>query len=709
MKFIKKIPVLFILIITFLYNCIESQSAQILGFGTVKNAIYSPDGTKIASCGDGGIFIWNTFSGDTVLSIRNNAGSVTSIDFNPDGSSIASCSGATIKIWDLVSGANTVTFQAERRILNIKYSEDGNRLAYGCNNGTIGVFDVNENKLITSFSCSIGSLYSICFSPNINKAVTTSEGSKFQTVLTVWDLNTGKSLYQKIRFNGEILMDFSYDESMLAYVFGKTIFVCNPSNGDLITTINSPRDVHNIDFSRNGKYLVSSYHDVINIKDEITKWNLETGDTVWNYSINSYYSSNYKSTVQFSPDDNTIVSSFSGNPVTILDAAKGYMVNTLLGHTCGIQGISFSPDGNYIISGGEDGSIRVWDLNSEKIVSTIDSNTTWITDVEFSKDGNTVLLSSGVMIKAYDFKTGTKLMEKQAHNDVIWDIEYSPDSKNFATCSNDGLIRIWNSVSGDLNQTINGNNGVTHSINYFWDENKLLSGGWGRLIKIWDLSTYQELNSFVGSDQWIDFVKISPDGKHIASVARDNTLKIWDTNTSKLIKSLKFEDQSFGCPNFSPSSEFLACGTSGGKVIIWNKINFSINKVLAANNLGASRVIFSNDGKRFASSGKEGTIFIWDIEEILNVQAETSSFISSISISPNPATEFIEVFVPDELNQGFNSLFQDKGIYDVFGELILSNSQFSIQNSRLIADISSFPPGVYLVRAGGKAGKFVKY
>ena len=95
--------------------------------------------------------------------------------------------------------------------------------------------------------------------------------------------------------------------------------------------------------------------------------------------------------------------------------------------------------------------------------------------------------------------------------------------------------------------------------------------------------------------------------------------------------------------------------------------------------------------------------------------------LSLIEFSPNPATDFIEISVPEN-NHTLKGVVEKVRIYNVFGQELLDNSQLSIVNSQLDStpfnspasvghlkiDISSLPPGLYFVRVGEKVGKFVK-
>ncbi len=81
-----------------------------------------------------------------------------------------------------------------------------------------------------------------------------------------------------------------------------------------------------------------------------------------------------------------------------------------------------------------------------------------------------------------------------------------------------------------------------------------------------------------------------------------------------------------------------------------------------------------------------------------NLASENAQF-----ISPNPASDFIDVFVGAN---GRSPLQSDVRIYNVYGQTVLSIG--AIHELPLRVDISGFAPGMYFVRIGDIVGKFVK-
>jgi len=92
-----------------------------------------------------------------------------------------------------------------------------------------------------------------------------------------------------------------------------------------------------------------------------------------------------------------------------------------------------------------------------------------------------------------------------------------------------------------------------------------------------------------------------------------------------------------------------------------------------------------------------GPVFHYELDPN-NVNEENNLLQDEISLSPNPATDFLEISFPDHA-------LKDVAIhvYNVFGEKVLSLYHYSAK-----LDVSALAPGIYFIRVGEKVGKFIK-
>ncbi|MCI0460788.1 MAG: hypothetical protein L0Z62_27885, partial [Gemmataceae bacterium] len=173
--------------------------------------------------------------------------------------------------------------------------------------------------------------------------------------------------------------------------------------------------------------------------------------------------------------------------VKVWDAASGYELATLRGHTERLHSVAFSPEGRRLASAGVDGTVRVWDVTSSRELK-------WFL----------------------------------AHPEGIWGVAFSPDGTCLASAGTDGTVKIWDVTSGRELLTLKGHTDTVYGVAFNPDGQRLASGSDDRTVKVWDVASGQELRTLKGHKYGVWSVAFSPDGQHLASASSDRTVRVWD-------------------------------------------------------------------------------------------------------------------------------------------------------------------------------------
>ena len=189
--------------------------------GHVDDVVFSPDGAKIASCGeDMTVRLWSTASGALLNTITGHEGAVMGVDYAPDGKSIASCSeDKTVRLWDVQTGEALMTLLGHNSaVWTVAFSIDNRMLASCSNDETVRIWN-----------------------PATGEAIHTLQG----------------------HHNVVVGVDFSYDSTLLASCsFDKTICLWDTSNGQVVQLLTGHDGaVWTVDFSADGRLLVSGSED----------------------------------------------------------------------------------------------------------------------------------------------------------------------------------------------------------------------------------------------------------------------------------------------------------------------------------------------------------------------------------------------------------------------------------------------------------------
>ena len=98
----------------------------------------------------------------------------------------------------------------------------------------------------------------------------------------------------------------------------------------------------------------------------------------------------------------------------------------------------------------------------------------------------------------------------------------------------------------------------------------IASGSEDNVIKLWDSATGQELMTLTGHLDGVTSLAFNSDGSCLASASSDKTIKIWDSKSGLLLKTLAGHTDEVNCIAFNSIDDMLASGSRDRTVKIWN-------------------------------------------------------------------------------------------------------------------------------------------
>mgnify|MGYP000114534506 CR=1 FL=1 len=198
---------------------------------------FAPDGKSFASVGaDDAIWLWDFDTGKG-KKLGEHDGDAWGVTYSPDSKYVLS-SGEDdlIKIWQISNGDLVNTLDAHTgAVLNIVFSHDGTKMASGGDDYTIKIWNTQNWEVTSTFSGNFYSVYGLAFSPNDKLLVS---GGRDKGLL------------------GEFLQyhfDYKSDENSV------TMQMWDLEQKTLVKQFNGHSDnVNNIEFSRDGQFIISS-------------------------------------------------------------------------------------------------------------------------------------------------------------------------------------------------------------------------------------------------------------------------------------------------------------------------------------------------------------------------------------------------------------------------------------------------------------------
>src|SRR5947209_7971143 len=181
----------------------------------------------------------------------------------------------------------------------------------------------------------------------------------------------------------------------------------------------------------------------------------------------------------------------SGANANVAPQAEG-LKQTLAGQTKEITAVAYLPDKKTLASASLDGSVKLWDAQTGTLKQTVDEQGGGVVSLAFSADGTTaavaVVNNGGVgVVFLSDMQAGQIGAARQKiERNNIQSVAFAPDGKTLAVGNTSGSLTLWDTTTGTLKQTLEGQDIQTRSVTFAPDGKWIAAGGYGNTVKLWD-------------------------------------------------------------------------------------------------------------------------------------------------------------------------------------------------------------------------------
>jgi eukaryotic-like serine/threonine-protein kinase len=532
---------------------------------TVPALSWSPHGRQLASgSADNTVKLWDADTGREVATLRGHTGAVLAVSWSPDGSRLASAgdgSDQTVKLWDAVAGREIATLRGHTgSILALSWSPDRRQLASASYDGTVRLWDGVTGREMLTLRGDASSLNAVSWSPDGRRLASGGEGRP----VTVWDPKTGREIATLRGHTSAVTaLAWSPDSRYVASASqDQTLRVWEPDSGRVVANLRG----HTLavlapDWSRDGRRLASGGWD-----SSLMVWDMVSGlrtaplrghkDAVW--------------CVSWSPDGRGLASSSLDHTVRIWDTVTGRETKTLSGHTNWVEGVSWSPDGRRLASASHDRTVKLWDADTGCEIATLRGHSGAVQAVAWSPDGGR-LVSVGAdgATKIWAADTGREIVSSSPVGNIIWAVSWSPNGRWVACTVIDGTARVMDADTLREMATLRGTKDLK-TLCWSPDSQRLACGGLDHCVRVWDVPAGRETAVLRGHSDWVMGVSWSPDGRRLSSASNDGTVKIWDPDTGQETATLRGHEDRVNTASWSPDGQRLASAGWDRTVRIWD-------------------------------------------------------------------------------------------------------------------------------------------
>lgn len=319
---------------------------------------WSPDGTRLASCGfDGTVMIWDAKERTPSAVLYAESPWVLSVVWSPDGKRLAATTNASVEVWDpaarkrAVSIATAGTAALGPRNIYAAWSPDGRRLAlYGWADGTIKIINPDDGAEAAVLRKATAMVSSLEWSRDGKTLASAGWDSK----LRFWDTGTWAETSEvDLDVYGVIKVEWSPAGKMLSWhgYLDNDLVLWDTALGKMERKLTVPSGITSAAWSPDGAMIATASGE-----GTLDLWDASTG-----VKKRSIPHETIIDRMLWGRDSRRIATvPFGEKTVKVWDVATGEE-KELLGEAGSVTALAWSPDGKRLATGNYDGSVLIWE------------------------------------------------------------------------------------------------------------------------------------------------------------------------------------------------------------------------------------------------------------------------------------------------------------------------------------------------------------
>lgn len=582
-----------------------------------------------------------------------------------------------MKLWDMATGQELLTFEVDFYPWSLAFDPDGTGLAVAGQGQDIVLWYATPRGTnpLRWYPGHEGPITTVAFSPNGERALSTSGWPVGDSTVRVWDVQTGEEVQRfEGHENNNIDASFLPDGQRILSGTGdgtlrlwdiatgnEELRLTMPAEGDAVAVTPDGRlgavglfdnncylfdlttgeqvrrlsghttRILDVEVSPDGSQLISCGDDPFAIV-----WSIESGEEIRRLDHGSGIDR-----VVFSPDGQLVLTGGWDDKAILWDVASGEIQGTFI-HNGNVADAAFTADGSLLVTACHDNMVYVWDVKSGKLLRRLEDHRNWVWSVAISPDGNRILSGGGGAFLDNTFLPGSDFAMRlwdlaavenvavqksppltvtpshwlHGHEGTVRSVDFSPDGQSAVSATgwpqDDKSVRVWDLATGREIQRFENSTSGSFAARFMPDGKRVISGADDGFLRMWDISTGAELMSLATPARGAA-IALSNDGRHAAVAARDRNCYLFDLDTGEQLRNFVGHERRLLSADISANDGQLLTGGGDPYLILWSIETGEEIRRLEGHTGGVECVRFSPDGKQAVSGGLDRQVIVWDL------------------------------------------------------------------------------------------------
>jgi WD40 repeat protein len=498
----------------------------------VKAFAFSADGATLAAASAGDIELWNPGDFTAAPRVVAKGSADRGLALSDDGRHLFAFGSKEAVVWDAATGQRVRTFAAREEFRVGIMHRSGNRLALVDGYYGAEVWDVATGQSLQTFASELSSIRFAGFNSTGERLTLVFRGND----LGVYDIAKGDRVSPPMRHLSDsrgLAVSADGSRSASSGMDGRVIVWNSTDGGMVMEPVMQPvRVTPSMDLSLDGSRILLSHRARNAPTRRLEVWRSTQGRAPRLHSVPGHRDFNGS---RLSPDGRLGCLGLWGE-----DRAHVYEIETgrvVLDRPVGgtIHSHLFSPDMQryYVLTA--NGRVHGWSLKTGEALWEPNQQPGNIRPAAISADGSRIIAGhNDGHIRVYDTATGL-VVQTLDHSGSITVLRFAPDrSGRFLSGSSDGVTHVWDLASGKMLATLSRHAGTVLTAAFSPDSRRIATGSADWTVRLWDAATGAPLPTRPMTHRGdITHLEFHPSGQLLATASRDGTSGLWDTSTGE--------------------------------------------------------------------------------------------------------------------------------------------------------------------------------
>eukprot|EP01105_Mastigella_eilhardi_P020842 TRINITY_DN4_c0_g3_i1.p1 TRINITY_DN4_c0_g3~~TRINITY_DN4_c0_g3_i1.p1 ORF type:complete len:563 (+),score=127.18 TRINITY_DN4_c0_g3_i1:23-1690(+) len=251
---------------------------------------------------------------------------------------------------------------------------------------------------------------------------------------------------------------------------------------------------------------------------------------------------------------------------------------------CPINCLAWSPEGRRVITGASSGEFTLWNGMQFNFETILQAHEDAVRCMVWTHNGNWMVTGDNRGVIKYWQTNMNNVKAFTAHTEPLRDVSFCASDLKFASCSDEGNIKIWDFARCKEESSLLGHGWDVKSVSWHPYSSMLISGSKDHNIKVWDVRTAKILATLHAHTNTVYRVRWNQNGNWFVSASRDHLLKLFDIRMMKELMCFRGHKREVATVAWHPIHEDLfASAGFEGSIFFW----FTGNEEPAGEAIGA--------------------------------------------------------------------------------------------------------------------------